>query len=51
MLAFGRVIEPAEQVAGIEAVTAADVQAVAKAILRPSMRSVSWVVPKKGGAL
>ena len=50
MLAFGRVIEPAEQVAGIEAVTAADVQAVAKAILRPSMRSVSWVVPKKGGA-
>ena len=46
MLSFGRLVTPQEQVEGIRAVTAADVQAVAKAILKPSNRSVSWVVPK-----
>ena len=45
MLSFGRLVSPDEQVAGIKAVTAADVQAVAKAIFRPRNRSISWVVP------
>ena len=46
MLSFGRLVTPQEQVEGIRAVTAADVRAVARAILKPSNRSVSWVVPK-----
>ena len=46
LLSFGRLVSPQEQIDGIRAVTAADVQSVAKAILRPSNRSVSWVVPK-----
>ena len=47
MLSFGRLVSPQEQIDGIRAVTAADVKSVANAILRPSNRSVSWVVPKK----
>ena len=47
MLSFGRLVTPQEQVEGIRAVTAADVQAVANAVLRPSNRSVSWVVPSR----
>jgi predicted Zn-dependent peptidase len=43
MLSFGRLVSPAEQVAGIAAVTAADVQAAARAILRPENRSLSVV--------
>ena len=50
MLSFGRLVSPHEQVEGIRAVTAADVNAVANAILRPSNRSVSWVVPKDDNA-
>ena len=46
MLAFGRLVTPEEQVAGIKAVGAGDVQDVARAILRPENRSISWVVPK-----
>ena len=46
MLSFGRLVSPQEQVEGIRAVTAADVKRVANAILHPSNRSVSWVVPK-----
>ena len=46
MLSFGRLVTPQEQVEGIRAVTAADVRAVAQAILTPANRSVSWVVPK-----
>lgn len=46
MLSFGRLVSPQEQIDGIRAVTAADVKRVANAILRPSNRSVSWVVPK-----
>ncbi|MBR2939990.1 MAG: hypothetical protein IKC14_01645, partial [Kiritimatiellae bacterium] len=46
MLSFGRLVTPQEQVEGIRAVTAADVRAVAQAILEPANRSVSWVVPK-----
>lgn len=49
MLAFGRLVEPAEQVAGIRAVTAADVQAAASEIFQEKNRAVSWVVPKEGG--
>lgn len=44
-LAFDRLIPPSEQVEGIRAVTAADVQSVARAILRPSNRALSWVLP------
>ena len=47
MLSFGRLVSPQEQVEGIRAVTAADVMSVARAILKPSNRSVSWVVPKE----
>ena len=46
MLSFGRLVTPDEQVAGIRAVTATDVQAVAGAVLGKANRSVSWVVPK-----
>ena len=46
MLSFGRLVSPQEQVEGIRAVTAADVQSVAKTILRSANRSISWVVPK-----
>jgi len=46
LLSFGRLVTPEEQVEGIRAVTAADITAVACAILKPSNRSISWVVPK-----
>ena len=46
MLSFGRLVSPQEQIEGIRAVTAADVKAVANAILKQSNRSISWVVPK-----
>ena len=46
MLSFGRDSSPAEQIAGIRAVTAEDVQAVARTVLSPKGRSVSWVVPR-----
>ena len=47
LLSFGRPVEPEEQVEGIRAVTAADVKAVAAAILRPGSRSLSLVTPRK----
>lgn len=51
MLVFGRAVPPSEQVEGIRAVTADDVQSVARAVFRPGNRSVSWVVPRgRGGA-
>ena len=46
MLSFGKLVAPSEQVDGIKAVTREDVQAVARAMLKKSARSVSWVVPK-----
>jgi predicted Zn-dependent peptidase len=46
MLAYNRPVPTEEQVAGIMAVTADDVAAVAAAILDESNRSLSWVVPK-----
>ena len=46
MLSFGRLVSPQEQIEGIRAVTAADIRAVANAILKQSNRSISWVVPK-----
>ena len=46
MLSFGRLVTPQEQAEGIRAVTAADLQSVAKSIFRPANRSVSWVLPK-----
>ena len=46
MLSFGKLVAPSEQVDGIKAVTREDVQAVARAMLKNSARSVSWVVPK-----
>ncbi len=48
MLEFKRLVSPSEQIAGIRAVTAADVQAVAREIFRKGNRSVSWVLPKNG---
>ena len=47
-LAFGRPVTPEEQVKALSAVTAEEVQAVAKAVFRPENRSVSRVVPKGG---
>jgi len=47
MLSFGRLVPTAEQVEGIRKVTAEDVQSVARAILKPANRSVSWVLPRK----
>ncbi len=46
MLAYGKLISPSEQVTQIKAVTAEDVQSAARAIFRPSNRSVSWVLPR-----
>jgi len=46
MLSFGRLVTPQEQVEGIAAVTAAEIQAVANVVLRPELRSVSTVVPR-----
>ncbi len=46
MLAFGRLVSPADQVEKIKAVTSEDVQSVARAIFQDRLRSVSWVVPK-----
>ncbi len=46
VLSFGRLVTTEEQVAGVRAVTAADVQAVAAEVFRPENRSVSRVVPK-----
>ena len=48
MLAFGRLVSPTEQIAGIRAVTATDVRDVAREIFRPENRSLSWVLPKNG---
>ena len=45
LLAYGRAVEPAEQVRGIAAVTADDVLAVANDIIDPSVRAISRVVP------
>ena len=46
LLSFGRLVSPQEQVDGIRAVTAKDVQSVARSIFKRTNRSVSWVVPK-----
>ena len=43
MLSFGRLVSPSEQVDAIAAVSAADVQSAARAILKPANRSLSIV--------
>lgn len=50
LLSFGRPVMPEEQVEGIRAVTADDILAVARSILRPTMRAVSLVTPKGDSA-
>ena len=45
MLSFGRIVEPQEQVDGIQAVTAADLLSAAREIFDNSRRSISWVTP------
>ena len=45
-LAFHIIGMPREQVEGIAAVSAADVQEVANEILKPENRSISWVLPR-----
>jgi predicted Zn-dependent peptidase len=46
-LSYGKIVDPAEMVEKIEAVTADEVQELAQSILLDSKKSVSWVVPKK----
>ena len=46
LLAFNRLVSPAEQIEGIRAVTADDIRETAAEIFRSENRSVSWVVPK-----
>jgi len=46
MLAYGRLVLPAEQVEHIRAVTVADIQSVAGEILQPNRRAVSMVCPR-----
>ena len=46
MLSFGRIVEPQEQVDGIQAVTADDLMSVAREIFDDSRRSISWVTPR-----
>lgn len=45
MLAFGGLITPEEQIAGVKAVTAQDVLDVAREVLDGANRAVSWVLP------
>ena len=45
LLAFGRIVEPQEQVDGIQAVTADDLLSAARDIFDDSRRSISWVKP------
>ena len=47
MLAYGKLVAPSEQVAGIKSVTAEDVRQTARAIFDESARAVSWVVPRR----
>ena len=47
MSSFGRLVLPSEQVEGIAAVSAADVQDAANEILREENRSLSWVLPRQ----
>ncbi len=47
MLAYGKLVAPSEQVAGIKSVTAEDIQQTARAIFKESARAVSWVVPRR----
>lgn len=47
MLAYGKLVAPSEQVAGIKSVTAEDVRQTARAIFNESARAVSWVVPRR----
>ena len=44
---YGRILPPEEIVAGIAAVTADDVLAIANEILQEKNKSVSWVMPKQ----
>ncbi len=46
ILSFNRLITTAEQVAGVRAVTAAEVQAVAQDIFNPANRSLSLLLPR-----
>ena len=46
-LAFNRVMPTSEQVEGVRKVTADEILAVAKAVLTPANRSISWVLPRK----
>lgn len=46
VLSFGRILPPEEQVAGIRSVSRGDVLDVAREILDPSRRAVSWVLPR-----
>jgi predicted Zn-dependent peptidase len=48
MLSFGRLVTTDEQVDAVRSVTAVDVLEAAEAILDPSNRSVSRVVPLAG---
>ena len=51
MLSYGKIVSPEDQVEGIRAVSADDVQAVAAEIIDPARRSLSTVVSKgTGGA-
>jgi predicted Zn-dependent peptidase len=45
-LAYGKIIDPAEGIERIEAVTADEVQAVAQQMTDDSKKSISWVTPK-----
>ena len=47
---YGEIRTPQEMVKGIEAVTAADVHAVANEILDDRLKSLSWVTPKENAA-
>ena len=46
MLSFGRLVPASEQVEGIRKVSSQDVLDVAREILNPARRSVSWVLPR-----
>ena len=46
MLSFGRIVEPQEQVDGIQAVTSDDLLSAAREVFDDSRRSISWVTPQ-----
>ena len=45
-LAFGKLVTPEEQIAGVRGVTAKEIRDVAKEVFQDNNKAISWVLPK-----